>query len=241
MTEWYEHWFGEAYLDLYSHRDERDAGRIVSLLASHGAVRAGKRVLDLACGAGRHAAALADLGAAVVGCDLSLALLRAAQRRGASQAALVRGDMRALAFADGAFDTVVNLFTSFGYFDRDEQHAAVMVEVARVLRPGGAFALDYLNAVAVRSHLVPHDRTEAGGRTVVQRRRITGRGRFVVKTITVEGEGREFMERVRLFERAELEALVTAAGLAVQVVLGDYDGAPHSPASPRCLLIAWRA
>ena len=239
MTEWYEHWFGEAYLDLYPHRDDRDAERAVSLLAARGAVGAATRVLDLACGAGRHAGALARLGATVIGFDLSLAMLRAAQRR--TTAVLVRGDMRVLPFTDTAFDTVVNLFTSFGYFDRDDHHATVVAEVARVLRPGGIFALDYLNAAAVRSHLVPHDRSEAGGRTVVQRRRITGHGRFVVKTITVEGEGREFMERVRLFEREDLEALMAAAGLTVTAVFGDYDGSSQGPQSPRCLLLARRA
>ena len=62
MSEWFEHWFGEEYLDLYPHRDDRDAERAVALLAANGYVRPGQRVLDLACGAGRHAAALERSG-----------------------------------------------------------------------------------------------------------------------------------------------------------------------------------
>jgi SAM-dependent methyltransferase len=238
VTEWYEHWFGEEYLDLYPHRDDREAEQLVTLLGARGVVRSGAKVLDLACGAGRHAAALAHLAARVVGFDLSLTLLRAAQRRGAGS--LVRGDMRVLAFRDGAFNAVVNLFTSFGYFDRDEQHLAVLQEVARVLAPGGRFAMDFLNAAQVRQSLVRRNSGRLGGQRVVQERRLSEDGRFVIKTIALEGEGRQFMERVRLYERGDLEAMARTAGLRVLDVLGDYEGAPHTPSSSRCLILAER-
>ena len=161
MTEWYEHWFGEEYLDLYPHRDDRDAEQLVDLLAARGVVRAGERVLDLACGAGRHAAALARLAARAVGFDLSLTLLRAAQRRGTG--ALVRGDMRVLAFRDRTFDAVVNLFTSFGYFESVGEDAAMLREVARVLRPGGHALFDLMNPEYVVSALVPQSEERRGG------------------------------------------------------------------------------
>ena len=239
MTEWYEHWFGETYLDLYPHRDDADAERIVALLHGRGWVAAGDLVLDLACGAGRHLAALASRGARVVGFDLSLPLLRAAQRR--THGGLVRGDMRALSFRSGSFDLVANLFTSFGYFERDDDHRAVLAEVARVLRPGGRFVLDFLNATAVRRGLVRRDSRQVGGRRVVQERRLSDDGRFVVKTIALEGEGRHFMERVRLFERADLERMLLEAGLPVHGVFGDYDGGPHDDDAPRILLVAGSA
>lgn len=238
MTEWYEHWFGEAYLDLYPHRDDRDAERVVALLSSRRLVAPGDRVLDLACGPGRHAAALASRGTRVTGFDLSLTLLRTAQRRGSHS--LVRGDMRALAFRDGRFDAVVNLFTSFGYFDRDEQHQEVLDEVARVLRPGGRLVLDFLNAPLVRARLVQRDSGRLGDRRVVQERRMSDDGRYVVKTISLEGEGRQFMERVRLYDGDELGAMARRAGLRVEEVFGDYDGAPWTPSTPRLLLVASR-
>jgi SAM-dependent methyltransferase len=239
VTEWFEHWFGEAYLDLYPHRDDADAARIVALLGEHGYLRPGARVLDLACGAGRHVAALAAQGARVTGFDLSMTLLRAAQRRGG--AGLVRGDMRALALADGRFDLVVNLFTSFGYFAADADHAVVLAEVARILVPGGRFVLDFLNAPAVRRGLVRRDSRQVGGQRVVQERRLSDDGRFVVKTIALDGEGRHFLERVRLFERTDLEAMLERAGLHVDRVFGDYDGGAHDGTSPRLLIVAARA
>jgi SAM-dependent methyltransferase len=238
VTEWYEHWFGEAYLDLYPHRDDADAARIVQLLTVHGCVRPGVRVLDLACGAGRHIAALTARGVTVVGFDLSMTLLRAAQRRGG--AGLVRGDMRALALATGRFDLVVNLFTSFGYFAADADHDEVLREVARVLRPGGWFVLDFLNAPAVRRGLVRRDSRQVGGRRVVQERSLSEDGRFVTKTIALDGEGRHFLERVRLFERADLEAMLGGAGLHVERAFGDYDGGAPTVESPRLLLVARR-
>ena len=74
MSEWFEHWFGEEYLELYPHRDAEEAARVAELLEARGVVRPGARVLDLACGAGRHAMALAHRGARVVGLDLSTPL-----------------------------------------------------------------------------------------------------------------------------------------------------------------------
>lgn len=168
MSEWFEQWFGEEYLRAYPHRDDEDAERLVGLLDRCGVCRAAERVLDLACGPGRHLTALVRSGASVVGLDLSRALLQAARRRGAGT--LVRGDMRRLPFRARAFDAVLNLFTSFGYFAADAEHEAVLAEVARVLRPGGRFVLDFLNAQDVRARLVAKDERRSGSTTIVQER-----------------------------------------------------------------------
>ena len=238
MSDWFERWFGEEYLALYRHRDEAEARHVVELLARLHVLRPGSRVLDLACGAGRHLSALREAGARVVGLDLSATLLREARR--AVAAPLVRADMRAVPLRDGCCDAVVNLFTSFGYFDEDAAHQQVLDEVARVLAPGGRLALDFLNATDVRRRLVARDSREVSGQRVVQERRLSEDGAYVEKTIRLGGEGRSFLERVRLFERAELEAMLVRAGLRVEHALGDYDGGPHEPVSPRLLLVARR-
>lgn len=237
MSEWFEHWFGEGYLELYPHRDDAEASRMAALLESRGVVRRGDRVVDLACGAGRHAVALSRLGARVVGLDLSMPLLRAGQRRW-QDPRLVRADIRVLPLRSGAADAVVNLFTSFGYFEHDAEHEKVIAEVARVLRAGGRFVLDFLNAREVRATLVPRDERPINGRSVVQERRLEQDGRYVIKTIHLSGEGRSFMERVRLYERADLERMLEGAGLAIDAVLGDYEGAPYVERSPRLLMLA---
>jgi SAM-dependent methyltransferase len=236
VTEWFERWFGEEYLHVYLHRDEEEAERLVALLAARGWIAPGERVLDLACGGGRHAEALRRRGARVTGLDLSVLLLGAAQRRGGC--CFVRGDMRSLPFADGAFDVVVNLFTSFGYFVRDGEHQRVLRAVTRVLRRGGRFVLDYLNATVVRGALVPHDERAFGDAVVVQERSISPDGRFVEKSIHLSDDSRTFTERVRLYERGELERMEREVGLRPVEALGDYDGGPHDARSPRLILMA---
>ncbi|HUF66424.1 MAG TPA: methyltransferase domain-containing protein [Gemmatimonadaceae bacterium] len=239
MAEWYERWFGEDYLSLYPHRDERDAAAAVGLLERELAGRLHERILDLACGSGRHTRLLRHLGWSV-GLDLSPVLLQVARANDAN-GPYVRADMRILPFADGSFSLITNLFTSFGYFESDDEHAVVLAEVHRVLRVGGTFVLDYLNAPNVRRTLVPLDEREVNGSVVEQRRFITQDDRFVVKRVTSRSDGRSFEERVRLFGADDLRAMFLLAGFSVAEEFGDYEGAPLSPDSPRAILFAERA
>ena len=234
---WFREWFGEAYLEVYPHRDREEAERAVELFREKAGAAAGARVLDLACGAGRHLEPLAAAGFRPVGIDLSAPLLRRAARSFGGP--LVRADMRAVPLAGASVDAVVQFFTSFGYFDRRSEDRKVLAEVRRVLRPGGTFLLDFLNAERVRAELVPRDERSVGGRTVRQRRWLEDDA--VVKRIEIEEEGEEepevYHERVRLYEPSELERMLEGAGLRVDARLGSYDGAPHGPGAPRLLLL----
>jgi SAM-dependent methyltransferase len=190
-------------------------------------------VLDVACGAGRHARALDAAGARTIGLDLSASLLRRARQ--VTSAPLVRADMRQLPVRTGSMDLTVNLFTSFGYFERDDEHADVLAGMVATVRRGGWFVLDFLNARTVRESLaagVPA-RTVAGAPAV---RELSADGRFVVKTIRT-GDGRTFRERVRLFAPADLDAMLARAGLRVEHRFGDYDGHPLADGSPRSILM----
>ena len=236
QADWFEHWFGEEYLRLYPHRDETDASQAIDLIATHMEGRRVDAVLDLACGAGRHARLLCDRWW-TVGLDLSSALLRVA-RRESPDAPYVRADMRELPFAAESFDLAVNLFTSFGYFEDDLAHARVLKCVAAATKRGGTFVLDFLNPDEVRRNLVAYDERVAGGDTVEQFRAISTDRKYVEKTIRVRG--REYLERVRLFSRAELEGMLAAAGFEVVARAGDYTGSPWSEDSSRTILFAER-
>jgi SAM-dependent methyltransferase len=238
VSEWFESWFGEDYIALYPHRDDSEAEVAVATVTRSVGDHQIRRVLDLACGAGRHARHLAKHWP-TFGLDLSEILLRLARREG-SPARLVRGDMRELPFRDASFDLVTNFFTSFGYFDDDRQHREVLHEVARVTASRGFFVLDYLNSDHLRRTLVPYDERCVGDSVVEQRRKISADGKSVVKTMTVRGDGREFVERVRLYTPDELSSLIAAEGFDTLSVFGDYRGSPLSPDSPRAMIIARR-
>jgi SAM-dependent methyltransferase len=238
MTEWFEEWFGEQYLQLYPHRDLAEAERAVALILERTGFVAGWRVLDVACGAGRHARALEAAGARCVGLDLSMALLRVA--RGVTGAPLVRADMRALPVRPGSMDLTVNLFTSFGYFERDEEHTAALHEMVATLRPQGWFVIDFLNPPAVRARLVPRETARLDGTAVSVTRSVSADGRYVCKTITTAG-GRRFTERVRLFGADEITAMLAGAGVTVRHRFGDYDASPLAGDSPRTILFGQTA
>ena len=233
MTEWFEEWFGEEYLQLYPHRDDAEAARAVALLAEATGFAPGWRVLDVACGAGRHARAFRAAGARCFGVDLSATLLRLA--RSVTDAPLVRADMRALPVRPGSMDLAVNLFTSFGYFERETEHAAALREMVGTVRPGGWFAIDFLNSATVRDRLVRCERVGAAGGEVEVTRAVSADGRHVSKTIRT-ADGRRFVERVRLFEPDEIESMLGRAGVTVRRRFGDYDASPLRPGSPRTIL-----
>ena len=238
MTEWFEEWFGEEYLQLYPHRDAAEAERAVGLILSRTGYSPGWRVLDVACGAGRHARAFESAGARCTGLDLSASLLRVA--RTITGAPLVRADMRELPVRPGSMDLTVNLFTSFGYFERDVEHTAALHEMVATLRPQGWFVIDFLNPPAVRARLVPRETQRVNGTEVMVARSVSPDGRYVCKTITTAA-GRRFTERVRLFGAQEIATMLAAAGVRVQERLGDYDASPLGPDSPRTILFGQRA
>jgi SAM-dependent methyltransferase len=238
MTDWFAEWFGEDYLQLYPHRDDEDAREALALI--EGVVPlSGRRVLDLACGPGRHAAQLIEKGARVTGLDLSAPLLARARERLPQTVSLVRGDMRRLPFADRSFEVVVNLFTSFGYFADETQDLAVLGEATRTLVPGGTLVLDYFNADLVRENLIPAEEQILGGKPVKISRRISDTGRFVIKEIMPEGS-RHYTERVRLLSPGELERLLRSSGLKIRERFGAYDGRPLAAESPRAIFVAER-
>lgn len=232
--EWFEEWFGEEYLQLYPHRNDAEAERAVELIRRTVRLEPGWRVLDVACGAGRHARAFDAAGSQCIGVDLSRTLLRLARR--VTAAPLIRADMRELPIRPGSMDLTVNLFTSFGYFDQDAEHTAALNEMIATVRPGGWFVIDFLNPAAVRRQLVAEESLDLAGSTVRVSRSVSPDGRYVCKSIRA-GQGRSYRERVRLFEPEQMSDMLEAGGVAVRFRFGDYDATPLVSNSPRTILM----
>ncbi|WP_172196605.1 class I SAM-dependent methyltransferase [Saccharibacillus qingshengii] len=245
MSAWYEESFGEDYLRVYNYRDEQGAAREVHEMISWLRLDPGAKVLDLCCGMGRHSLSLAEKGYDVTGMDLSEVLLDEAKKEPeADRIRWVQGDMRELPFADGEFDAVVNLFTSFGYFEQDDEHIRVLKEIRRVLRPGGRFIIDFMNPPYVQRHLKPYTEREDDGLKIEERRKIEDG--FVKKHITIlpeqagNGQRREYDERVKLYTREAFAHLLAQAELELGEVRGSYDEKHYEKESPRMIFVGKR-
>jgi SAM-dependent methyltransferase len=220
---WYEEWFwSDAYTRVYDHRDDAEAEQLVDLIEHEIAPASGAHILDIGCGRGRHARALARRGWRVTGLDLSEDAVAAARSQAADDALDERasfqvGDMRT-PVCDGCADGVVNLFTSFGYFDADADNERALAAMATALRPGGWFLQDFLNAPQVAESL---------GASVYE------------TTVRRNGHTATFQESVRLYTRSDLTAMYARTGLEVVELFGDYGGSDYVPDdSPRLLLHA---
>jgi SAM-dependent methyltransferase len=247
-ARWFERFFGEDYFEIY--RDAftpegtaRDAEGIVALLE----LAPGARVLDVACGHGRHAVPLARRGLAVTGHDFSPVMLARARRDAAAagvRLGLVRGDMRRLPFGPG-FDAVLSVFTSFGYFADPADDLATLRCVRAALAPGGRFLLETLHAEGLAPRFQPRIEytTSAGAR--VERDYVWDRVRDViedrVRLTRADGSRAEYATAVRLRAPEALAALAREAGLAPIAWHGGLDGSALAPASRRLVMIAERA
>lgn len=239
---WWEEAFGADYPSLYPHRDLPSARREVAFLVERG-VRG--RVLDLACGFGRHTAAFLERGVDAIGADYSAELLSAARNlEGVDtlHGRLVRADARALPFAAASFDAVALLFSSFGYFG-PEGDAAVLAECARTVRRGGLIALDLMNPARVRADLVPQSRTPRGPAVAIETRVLEDEGRRVIKSVELrfpDGRVRRWREDVRMYEPREVDALLADAHLETVERHGDFDGSPFGSDAARQIVLARR-
>jgi len=238
---WWESWFGEEYLDLYPHRDlesaRREAAFALSRLPSQPTP-----LLDLCCGSGRHSLRFREAGIAPVALDYSAPLLELARRRD-SRLRIVRGDMRSLPFRDESFRSVVNFFTSFGYFLKEAENLAVVAEIERVLREDGVFLCDTVGREWALARLVPEERRKCGDKEYRIRRWWNAETSRLEKEIEVRREGstETFRESVRAYTASELAGLLAGAGLSVEDAWGGFDGCPAGPESPRLIVMARKA
>ena len=235
---WWESWFGEEYLELYPHRDLASARREVAFALAKLDPQP-MPLLDLCCGSGRHSLRFAETGVAPVGLDYSAPLLELARARGQCPR-LVRADMRALPFASGAFRSVVNFFTSFGYFLHEMDNVAVVSEIERVLAPGGRFLCDTFGRDHVIARLVREENRSTGEREYRIRRGWNAQTRRVEKEIEVRraGSTETFRESVRAYTADELTAMFHGAGLHVEETWGDFQGGAAGSDSPRLIVLA---
>lgn len=246
-AEWWESYFDARYLVEYDPifdlvRDRREVARLLDVLA----LPSGARILDLPCGQGRHAHLLAEAGFDVDGVDYSPELVAAAKRRGTGRnLRYLRGDMRRLpARWTGRFDAVVNLFTSFGFFNDPADDERVIAEVARVLAPGGTFVLHAGSRDGVMAKFLTRDWWQAADGTVIAQERSFDplSGQLTIETTSSGPSSFDRREhRIRLYTATRIAELCAAHDL---VVVAAYDGWRDRPLHRKAgemLLVARKA
>lgn len=243
-SPWWQTHFDAQYLHEYEPlfdavQDRQEVARLLEVLELPSAAR----ILDCPCGQGRHAHLLAEAGFNVDALDYSEPLLEVARTRGTGKTLrYTRGDMRTLpARWTGQFDAVVNLFTSFGFFDAPGDDLVVLAEFARVLKPGGTLIWHGGSRDGVMARFLTRDWwSTADGTIFGQERSFDPLSGFLEITSTwrgVEGEGAR-THRIRLYTASELASRLREVGLVVEQAFDSWTARPLTRKSGEMLLVA---
>ena len=244
QTQWYEDWFDSPfYHKLYFERDDREAEAFILKLADHLQLKPNSRLVDVACGRGRHSKIFARLGLDVTGIDLSPASIEYARQFERDNLHFFVHDMR-LPFWGNYFEYAFNFFTSFGYFRTRREHDAAIRTISRSLKPGGFFVIDYLNVHYAEDHLVPAETKHLNG-TVYDIKRWQDDSHFY-KAIKVSDPSLaipfECTEKVAKFSLGDFTDMLSFQDMQVQEVFGNYQLDNYDVSkTPRLIVVARKA
>lgn len=234
--DWFETWFDTPYYHiLYKNHDFQEAEAFITQLTGELKLDEGSKIIDLACGKGRHSIYLNKIGYDVLGMDLSRKSIEANRQFENDSLHFQVHDMRKPIMAPDV-DAVFNLFTSFGYFITESDDYKVFQSVYDVLKKNGYFVLDYLNQQYVRNNLVPHEQIEREGIVFNINKSIDDN--FIIKKINFSDQGQDynFFERVKLHTPKKINDYAEEVGFERVKLWGDYQLNDFSEdLSPRCI------
>jgi SAM-dependent methyltransferase len=236
---WYKSWFNEPYYHiLYQHRDEKEAEHFLDNLIHYLQPPPGASILDLACGRGRHSVYLNQKGFTVTGIDLSEENIRHCTTFENDTLSFFVHDMRHM-FRVNDFDYVLNLFTSFGYFENDKENEAALKSACLALKPKGRLVIDFLNMTFAKRNLITSETITAGNINFNISRKIDER--FLIKEIDFMDKGQDFhfIERVRTLQADDFKKFLENCGMNILATAGNYELQPFdSFSSPRLIIVA---
>lgn len=238
MKPWYQSWFNSPYYHLlYKDRDSKEAEFFLDKLIDKLDLKAGNSIVDIACGKGRHSVYLNKKGFNVTGIDLSHESIKYCRQFENDTLEFFEHDMRTL-FRVNYFDVALNLFTSFGYFEKQNDNLLALKSAAASLKKNGIFVLDYFNSEKVKSTL-PSGFSKHRNNIHFSFEKKAEYGK-VIKSINVNDNGRVFFfkESVWLYSKEDFEKMLLACGLKLMFCFGDYDLHEFSSsASNRLILV----
>ncbi len=218
---WFASWFDSPYYHiLYKERNYREAQVFMDNLTQYLNLPEHAKVLDLACGKGRHAIYLNQLGFDVLGVDLSENSIAIANKNANATLHFEVHDMRH-SFTE-KYDAIFNLFTSFGYFENDADHLKTLIAIKESLTEYGFGVIDFMNSTNVIANLVPEEtKTVDAIDFHIKRFHLDG---YIYKEIDFEDQGQKFhfTEKVRAFSLSDFQDLMNEAGIYLLDIFGDY-------------------
>lgn len=237
---WFEEWFNTPYYHiLYKDRDFVEAETFIKHLIEKLQLPQKAKIIDLACGKGRHSVFLNKMGFEILGVDLSEQSIAHNKQFENDTLSFKVHDMRDKLFPEVSTspqDAVFNLFTSFGYFDDPADDKKVFSSVHEVLKENGIFILDFLSAEYVKSNLKAEETLIKEGIAFLIKKRIENE--HVIKDIFFEDQGNKyhFFEKVKLHSQHEIKELAKNCGFETQEIWGNYQlDDYHGATSPRCI------
>jgi len=219
---WYASWFNTPYYHiLYKDRNYDEAADFMKNLTRFLNLKKGDKIMDLACGKGRHSKYLNKLGYDVTGVDLSPNSIAYAKKYENTSLSFAVHDM-CLPYPD-RFDAVLNLFTSFGYFETENDNIRTIKAIKEELKPNGFGVIDFLNSSYLKNHLVKENTKTVEGITFHIKRKIENG--YIVKTISFKDAGKnyEFAEKVKALTLEDFKAYFESANVQLTHCFGDYN------------------
>ncbi len=235
--EWFSEWFNSPYYHiLYKHRDFEEAENFIDNLQKTLKFVEGQTALDLGCGRGRHAFYMHKKGLDVTGIDLSEENIAFASKSEDETLHFFVHDMRNV-FAENHFDYIFNLFTSFGYFDEENDNIQAIKAASTALRKKGRMVLDFFNTEKVIRNLQQKNEAIIDG-IQFKISRMVDEG-WIIKDIRIKDGSSElhFQERVKGVKREEFENYFKFAGLKILNLYGNYQLQPFESESDRMIFI----
>lgn len=234
---WYTSWFDTPYYHiLYKDRNYREAQIFMDNLTHYLNLPEKAKVLDLACGKGRHAIYLNQLGYDVIGADLSENSIAEANKNANETLHFVVHDKR-IPFEE-KFDAIFNLFTSFGYFEAEEDNLKTLIAIKESLSDYGFAVIDFMNVHTVLENLIPEETKEVDGIVFHIKRYLANS--FIIKEIDFEDQGKKyhFEEKVKAYTLDDFKRMMDQAGIYLLDTFGDYKLKKfHKNTSERLIMI----
>ena len=219
---WFANWFDSPYYHtLYKNRDEKEAQVFIDNLIDYLQIPKGSKLIDIACGKGRHAKYFNKKGMDVVGVDLSQNSINTAKKDENKNLQFSVHDMREN-YQENAFDVVTNLFTSFGYFENNKDEQKAINAMANNLKKEGILIIDFMNVKKVIANLVLNEQKTINNIQFDITRQV--KDGFILKDIRITDgkEEQQFQEKVKAITLADYSEFITNAGLKIIDIFGNY-------------------